>query len=66
MQLWTGTVEFYDDGHALDKPRGFSYPESKVLGGGDGLPYEQSGPRLERRYRGSKILDQPIPILGEV
>ena len=54
MQLWTGSVEFFDDGHAPPKKRVSSYQGSDVLGGDSGLPYRQSVPRDERPYRGTK------------
>ena len=49
MQLQTGSVEFFDDGHAPTKKKLSSY------GGDSGLPYRQSVLRDERPYRGNSI-----------
>ena len=54
MQLWTGSVDFFDNGHAPPKAKVSSYHGSDVLGGDSGLPYRQSAPREERAYRGTK------------
>ncbi|CAE7541323.1 JNK [Symbiodinium sp. CCMP2592] len=54
MQLWTGTVEFYDDGFAPSKKKLPPYHGSEILEGEGGLPYRQSVPRSERVYRGSR------------
>ena len=54
MPLWTGRVEFYDDGHAPSKTKVSSYHGSDILGGDSGLPYRQSVPRDERPFRGTK------------
>ncbi|CAE7248022.1 JNK [Symbiodinium sp. CCMP2592] len=54
MQLWTGTVEFFDDGFAPSKKKLPPYHGSEILEGEGGLPYRQSVPRSERVYRGSR------------
>ncbi|CAE7806513.1 JNK [Symbiodinium sp. CCMP2592] len=54
MQLWTGTVEFYDDGYAPPKKKLPPYHGSEILEGEGGLPYRQSVPRSERAYKGSR------------
>ncbi|CAE7248599.1 unnamed protein product [Symbiodinium sp. CCMP2592] len=54
MQLWTGTVEFYDDGYAPPKKKLLPYHGSEILEGEGGLPYRQSVPRSERAYKGSR------------
>ncbi|CAE6971381.1 unnamed protein product, partial [Symbiodinium sp. CCMP2592] len=55
MQLWTGTVEFFDDGFAPSKKKKLPpYHGSEILEGEGGLPYRQSVPRSERIYRGSR------------
>ncbi|CAE7251308.1 JNK [Symbiodinium sp. CCMP2592] len=54
MQLWTGTVEFYDDGFAPPKKKLPPYHGSEILEGEGVLPYRQSVPRAERSYKGSR------------
>ncbi|CAE7345631.1 unnamed protein product [Symbiodinium sp. CCMP2592] len=54
MQLWTGTVEFYDDGYAPPKKKLPPYHGSEILEGEGGLPYRQNVPRSERAYKGSR------------
>ncbi|CAE7201943.1 GABBR2 [Symbiodinium sp. CCMP2592] len=54
MQLWTGNVEFYDDGYAPPKKKLPPYHGSEILEGEGGLPYRQSVPRSERAYKGSR------------
>ncbi|CAE7248571.1 JNK [Symbiodinium sp. CCMP2592] len=54
MQLWTGTVEFFDDGFAPPKKKLPPYHGSEILEGEGGLPYQQRVPRAERSYRGSR------------
>ncbi|CAE7222918.1 GABBR2 [Symbiodinium sp. CCMP2592] len=54
MQLWTGNVEFYDEGYAPPKKKLPPYHGSEILEGEGGLPYRQSVPRSERAYKGSR------------
>ncbi|CAE7624163.1 Clec16a [Symbiodinium sp. CCMP2592] len=54
MQLWTGTVEFFDDGFAPPKKKLPPYHGSEVLEGEGGLRYRQNVPRSERAYKGSR------------